>query len=86
MAVLTAIQGNDYPLITGCTLLITVSVLIANFSVDVLGRLARSAHSAAARRGANEAAPGLLKIPAFLVGMSAVLGTLLLALFWPRYS
>ena len=36
MAVLTAIQGNDYPLITGCTLLITVCVLIANFSVDIL--------------------------------------------------
>ncbi len=36
MAILTAIQGNDYPLITGCTLLITVSVLLANFSVDIL--------------------------------------------------
>jgi peptide/nickel transport system permease protein len=36
MAVLTAIQGSDYPVITGCTLLITVSVLIANFAVDVL--------------------------------------------------
>jgi peptide/nickel transport system permease protein len=36
MAILTAIQGNDYPLITGCTLLITVCVLFANFSVDVL--------------------------------------------------
>jgi len=36
MAVLTAIQGNDYPVITGCTLLITVTVLVANFSVDIL--------------------------------------------------
>ncbi len=36
MAVLTAIQGNDYPLITGCTLLVTTCVLVANFSVDVL--------------------------------------------------
>jgi peptide/nickel transport system permease protein len=36
MAILTAIQGNDYPVITGCTLLITVCVLIANFSVDIL--------------------------------------------------
>jgi peptide/nickel transport system permease protein len=36
MAVLTAIQGNDYPLITGCTLLVTICVLIANFSVDIL--------------------------------------------------
>jgi len=36
MAVLTAIQGNDYPLISGCTLLVTVCVLCANFSVDVL--------------------------------------------------
>ena len=36
MAVLTAIQGNDYPVITGCTLLITVSVLIANFTVDIM--------------------------------------------------
>jgi peptide/nickel transport system permease protein len=35
-AVLAAIQGNDYPLITGCTLLITVSVLLANFGVDIL--------------------------------------------------
>jgi peptide/nickel transport system permease protein len=36
MAVLTAIQGNDYPLIQGCTLLITISVLIANFTIDIL--------------------------------------------------
>jgi peptide/nickel transport system permease protein len=36
MAILTAIEGNDYPLITGCTLLITICVLIANFSVDIL--------------------------------------------------
>lgn len=36
MAMLTAIQGNDYPLIQGCTLLITVTVLIANFSIDIL--------------------------------------------------
>ncbi len=35
-AVLTAIQGNDYPLITGCTLLVTSTVLVANFSVDIL--------------------------------------------------
>jgi len=36
MAILTAIQGNDYPVITGCTLLIAASVLLANFGVDVL--------------------------------------------------
>ncbi len=36
MAILTAIQGNDYPLITGCTLLVTVTVLLANFGVDIL--------------------------------------------------
>jgi peptide/nickel transport system permease protein len=36
MAILTAIQGNDYPLITGSCLLVTVCVLIANFSVDIL--------------------------------------------------
>jgi peptide/nickel transport system permease protein len=36
MAILTAIQGNDYPLITGCTLLVTVCVLCANFCVDLL--------------------------------------------------
>jgi len=36
MAVLTAIQGSDYPLITGCTLLVTTCVLLANFGVDVL--------------------------------------------------
>ena len=36
MAVLTAIQGNDYPLIQGCTLLVTLSVLVANFTVDIM--------------------------------------------------
>ncbi len=36
MAILTAIQGSDYPVITGCTLLITTCVLLANFSVDLL--------------------------------------------------
>jgi peptide/nickel transport system permease protein len=35
MTVLTAIQGYDYPVITGCTLLVTTTVLIANFAVDV---------------------------------------------------
>jgi peptide/nickel transport system permease protein len=35
-ALLSAVQGNDYPLIMGSTLLIICSVLIANFSVDVL--------------------------------------------------
>jgi peptide/nickel transport system permease protein len=34
-AMLKAISGNDYPVIQACTLLITVSVLIANFVVDV---------------------------------------------------
>lgn len=36
MAILTAIQNNDYPMIQGCTLLVTVSVLIANFTVDIM--------------------------------------------------
>lgn len=36
MAILTGIQNNDYPMIQGCTLLITVSVLLANFTVDIL--------------------------------------------------
>jgi peptide/nickel transport system permease protein len=36
MTILTAIQGNDYPVITGCCLLVTTTVLIANFSADIL--------------------------------------------------
>jgi peptide/nickel transport system permease protein len=36
MSMLGAIQGNDYPLIQGCTLLVTVTVLIANLGVDVI--------------------------------------------------
>jgi peptide/nickel transport system permease protein len=36
MAMLTAIQTSDYPVITGVALLVTICVLIANFSVDVL--------------------------------------------------
>ena len=36
MTMLSAIQSSDYPVIQGCTLLITVCVLIANFSVDIL--------------------------------------------------
>ena len=36
MAMLTAIQNNDYPVIQGVTLIITTCVLIANFSVDIL--------------------------------------------------
>lgn len=34
--ILTGIQGSDYPVITGTTLLVTVSVLVANFTVDIL--------------------------------------------------
>lgn len=36
LSVLTAIQSLDYPVITGCTLLITTCVLVANFTVDIL--------------------------------------------------
>jgi peptide/nickel transport system permease protein len=36
MTILTAIQSNDYPVITGCCLLVTTTVLIANFSADIL--------------------------------------------------
>ncbi|HEY2404586.1 MAG TPA: ABC transporter permease [Polyangiaceae bacterium] len=36
LAILTAIQQSDYPLVTGTCLLITTCVLIANFSVDML--------------------------------------------------
>jgi peptide/nickel transport system permease protein len=36
MIILGAIQSSDYPVITGCCLLITTTVLIANFSADVL--------------------------------------------------
>ncbi len=36
MAMLTAIQFNDYPVIQGVTLIITTCVLIANFTVDIL--------------------------------------------------
>jgi peptide/nickel transport system permease protein len=36
MTILTAIQSNDYPVITGCCLLVTTTVLIANFTADVL--------------------------------------------------
>jgi peptide/nickel transport system permease protein len=36
MTILTAIQSSDYPVVSGCTLLITVCVLVANFGVDLL--------------------------------------------------
>ena len=36
LTILTAIQGNDYAVITGTTLLLTICVLVANFTVDVL--------------------------------------------------
>jgi len=33
---LTAITGRDYPVISGCTLIITIMVLIANLAVEIL--------------------------------------------------
>lgn len=36
MTLFTAIKENDYPVIQGCTLLVTVCVLFANFTVDML--------------------------------------------------
>ena len=36
MAMLTAIQQNDYATIQGCTLMISTCVLLANFLVDIL--------------------------------------------------
>jgi len=36
MTVYTAIRAQDYPLISGCTLIITVMVLAANFIVDII--------------------------------------------------
>jgi peptide/nickel transport system permease protein len=36
MAMLTAIQFNDYPVIQGVTLIVTTCVLVANFTVDIM--------------------------------------------------
>lgn len=36
MAMLNAINSNDYTVIQGCTLLITTCVLLANFTVDIM--------------------------------------------------
>jgi len=36
MTVFTAIGAQDYPLISGCTLIITIMVLAANFLVDII--------------------------------------------------
>ena len=36
MALLTATTNNDYPMIQGSALLVTITVLIANFSVDLI--------------------------------------------------
>ena len=36
MAMLNAIGANDYTVIQGCTLLITICVLVANFTVDIM--------------------------------------------------
>ena len=36
MALLTATTNNDYPMIQGAALLVTITVLMANFSVDLL--------------------------------------------------
>lgn len=62
MAILTAIQGNDYPLITGCTLLITATVLVANFAVDILIGLLdpriRSGRPSAGPTGGDTSQPG----------------------------
>ena len=33
---LTAIKGQDYPLLSACTLIITIMVLIANLVVELL--------------------------------------------------
>lgn len=34
--IFSAISGRDYPLISGCTLIITIMVLIANLAVEIL--------------------------------------------------
>jgi peptide/nickel transport system permease protein len=36
MTMFTAIRNQDFPLISGCTLIITVTVLAANFIVDII--------------------------------------------------
>ena len=36
MVLFNAIRENDYPVIQGCTLLITGGVLLANFAVDII--------------------------------------------------
>ncbi len=36
MALLSAAQNNDYPLIQGAALIVTVTVLLSNFTVDIL--------------------------------------------------
>jgi peptide/nickel transport system permease protein len=34
--ILGAVSGSDYPLISGATLIITIMVLIASFSIDII--------------------------------------------------
>jgi peptide/nickel transport system permease protein len=34
--ILTAVRGQDYPLVSACTLIITVMVLSANFIIEIL--------------------------------------------------
>ena len=36
MTLLTAVNGQDYPLLSACTLIITIMVLIANLAVELL--------------------------------------------------
>ena len=33
---MSAIKGNDYPLLSACTLIITVMVLVANLLVEII--------------------------------------------------
>ena len=36
MTLLTAVNGQDYPLLSACTLIITIMVLVANLAVELL--------------------------------------------------
>lgn len=35
-AMMTAVRGQDYPLLSACTLIITIMVLLANLLVEIL--------------------------------------------------
>ena len=83
----TAIRQLDYPLISGCTLLIALAVLLANFTIDLIyGWIQESRPLRWRINNMNSSFRILIKSPKFMFGACMLLAMIGMVLIYPLFN